>query len=309
MAGKPKKSVAGAGRAAVGRAVRLAASTADPRLLDDYNRLKDESERRTLALASAAHELKTPLSIMNGYVGLLLSEKLGPLNERQREMLADMRDSGVRLQHFIGDFLTYSAMETGNLRLQPAPADLGACIDEICDFWLPRFREKGVALYATSHAPMEPLHFDYHKVQQVVSNLLDNALKFTPRGGSVWVSMEPWVWERRSASGEATKRNERRRRNLPVPNAVRVTVGDTGVGIAPEYHQEIFEDFVKLSQESSSGGIGLGLAISRRLVSAHGGKIWVESTPGVGSKFSFLLPAPPAADGTAAGDVPVAGGA
>jgi signal transduction histidine kinase len=259
-------------------------------LLESYNRLKDQSERRTVALASAAHELKTPLSIMTGYIDLLLTEKLGALNDRQREMLADMRSSGVRLQHFIGDFLTYSAMETGSLRIQPVLASVNDCIAEICDFWMPRFRDRGVALYITNQPPVEPLEFDYHKVQQVVSNLLDNALKFTARGGSVWVSAEAYVWERRGGGDADGLLEERRRNRAAPPNAVRVTVGDTGAGIAPEYHQEIFEDFFKLPHSGDGTGIGLGLAISRRLVSAHGGKMWVESTPGVGSKLSFLLP-------------------
>jgi signal transduction histidine kinase len=264
-------------------------------LLENYDRLRDESERRTVALASAAHELKTPLAIMSGYVDLLLAGKLGPLTDRQREVLADMRSSGSRLQHFIGDFLTYSAVETGSLNFRMEVADLNSCIEEICLFWMPRFRDKGVALYTTNDPPVQPFAFDYHKVQQVISNLLDNALKYTARGGSVWVAAENYVWERRSggAAGSNVRLERRRGRSTP-PNAARVTVGDTGTGIAAEYHQEIFQDFFRLPQSmnGSASGIGLGLGISRRLIGAHGGKIWVESTPGVGSKFSFLLPAP-----------------
>lgn len=287
--------------------LRAAGTSGDlsyPQLLESYNRLRDESERRTVALASAAHELKTPLSIMSGYMDLLLTEKLGPLNNRQREMLVDMRSSGARLQHFISDFLTYSAVETGSLHMRLEVAELNACIEEICTFWLPRFRDKGVALYTTNDPPVRPFAFDYHKVQQVVSNLLDNALKFTARGGSVWVAAENYVWERRSgATAGAAVRMERRRGVSAPPNAARVTVGDTGIGIAAEFHQEIFQDFFRLthSANGSAGGIGLGLGISRRLVSAHGGKIWVESSPGVGSKFSFLLPARDTAAVAAAG--------
>jgi len=126
-----------------------------------------------------------------------------------------------------------------------------------------------------------------------VSNLLENSLKFTPPGGTVWLAAEPHVWERRSRL-EKKSSVERRRRTATVANAVRVTISDTGPGIAPEYHQEIFDDFVKGSSQSEEAeGMGLGLAIARRLVLAHSGKIWVESDRGSGSAFSFLLPLKP----------------
>ncbi len=261
-------------------------------LLHSFERLQSESRRRTTALAHAAHELKTPLAIMAGYLDLLLSDKVGPLSERQRHILEDMRANGTRLQQFIHDFLTYSALETGNVSMRFEMADLNGCLSEVCNFWLHRFHQQGVALYFLANEKLRPFAFDNFKVQHIVSNLLDNALKFTPSGGTVWLSAEPHVWDRRTNKPVKVS-NDRRKQNGSVANAVRVTVSDTGVGISPEFQQEIFEDFTKASSERNSQGMGLGLSIARRLVQAHGGRIWMESQPGSGSKFSFLLPLNP----------------
>ncbi len=133
---------------------------------------------------------------------------------------------------------------------------------------------------------------DSAKIQRIISNLLENASKFTPQGGTVWLHAEPYMWERRAVSKPAAS-GERRRQTTGSPNAVKVSVSDTGPGIPPEYHQEIFDDFFRLPGSEASEGMGLGLAIARRLVQAMGGKIWVESEPGAGCKFSFLVPMKP----------------
>jgi len=266
-------------------------------LLRSYEKLRGESRRRTTALAHAAHELKTPLAIMAGYLDLLLTDKLGALSDRQRRILDDMRANASRLQQFIHDFLTYSALETGNVSMRFELADLNACLSEVCSFWLHRFHQQGVALYFLANEKLKPFPFDNFKVQHIVSNLLDNALKFTPSGGTVWLNAEPHVWERRVGKSERVA-GDRRRQSGSVPNSVRISVSDTGVGIAPEFQQEIFEDFTKASNDKASHdknsqGMGLGLSIARRLVQAHGGRIWMESQPGSGTKFSFLIPLNP----------------
>ena len=115
-------------------------------LLQEYKDLRDRFQRTTNALASAAHDLKTPLAILNGYVELLQSEKLGSVSERQREVLQDMRDSGKRLEQFIQDFLTYSALETGGLRMQFQPGNINDCLSEVCRLWSNRFRSSGPTL-------------------------------------------------------------------------------------------------------------------------------------------------------------------
>jgi two-component system sensor histidine kinase TorS len=263
-------------------------------LLQQYTQLRDRFLRCTNALASAAHDLKTPLSILSGYIELLQSEKLGGLNERQREVLRDMRSSGMRLQHFIQDFLTYSVLETGELRMQFEMGDMNACISEVCSLWSTRFQDKGLALYFLPNDKLAPFPFDSAKVQRVLSNLLENASKFTPAGGTVWLHAEPHMWERRAAQKPSIP-GERRRQNVSHPNSVKVSVSDTGPGIAAEFHLEVFDDFFRLPQTGKQvDGMGLGLAIARRLVQGFGGKIWVESEPGAGCKFSFLIPLKPA---------------
>ena len=261
-------------------------------LQQDFNQLQERYMRTTNALASAAHDLKTPLAILNGYVEVLQSEKLGPLTERQREVLKDMRSSGQRLQHFIQDFLSFTVLETGEMKMRFESADLNACLSEVCRLWSTNFQDKGLALYFLANENVPEFPFDSAKVQRVVSNLLENASKFTPSGGTVWLHAEPHMWERRSASAPAVS-DDRRHRSSFHPNSIKVSVSDTGPGIPPEYHIEVFDDFFRLPQNDAQAGMGLGLAIARRLVGAMGGKIWVESVPGSGCKFSFIVPLQP----------------
>jgi signal transduction histidine kinase len=256
-------------------------------------RLREESRRRTVALASAVHELRTPLAVMEGYMELLYSGKAGPLNEKQQHILEDMKANEKRLKSFIADFLTFSAIETKNLNMNFEVGDLNSCLSEVCTLWMPRFQQKGVALYFSPEQDLQPFAFDHLKLQHVVSNLIHNAWKFTPPRGTVWVSAEKYYWERRLRE-EPTNMEKRRIETRKLPRAARVIVSDTGPGIEPEFHQEIFNDFRKLSRGNASDSMGLGLSIARRLVNAHGGKIWVESKPGSGSKFLFLIPIPKA---------------
>ncbi len=258
----------------------------------ELEQLRDRFRKTTSALASAAHDLKTPLAILNGYIELLQSQKLGPLNERQREVMGDMFSSGQRLQQFIQDFLTFSVLETGELRMQYVEGDMNGCLSEVCRHWSGRFQERGLALYFLANDKLTPFAFDAPKIQRVISNLLENASKYTPQGGTVWLHAEPHMWERRSVSKSGAN-GDRRRQAANLPNAVKVSVADTGPGIRPEFHMEIFDDFFRLPGSESAEGMGLGLAIARRLLQGMGGKIWVESEPGAGCKFSFLVPLKP----------------
>ncbi|MBV9183234.1 MAG: HAMP domain-containing histidine kinase [Acidobacteria bacterium] len=260
--------------------------------IQEYSQLRERYLRTTHALASAAHDLKTPLAILNGYVELLQSEKLGSLNDRQREVLKDMRSNGQRLQHYIQDFLSFSALETGELKMRFEAGNMNACLSEVCRLWSPRFQEKGLALYFLANEKVIEFPFDAAKLERVVFNLLENAYKFTPAGGTVWLHAEPNLWDRRTMSSPLVS-DERRRRPLSQPNSVKISVSDTGPGIPAEYHLEIFDDFFRLPSSEHSEGMGLGLAIARRLVQGMAGKIWVESEPGAGSKFSFIVPLKP----------------
>lgn len=240
------------------------------------------------ALASAAHELKTPLAIMDGYLHLLLAEKLGTLNPRQMEVLTEMQANGARLSNFIQNLLTYTSLKVDRFEMNYEPGDINECIREIAETWSQRFHDKVIAFYFLPTDKLGPFPFDYFKTQHVVSNLLDNAMKYTPSSGTVWLHVEPYFWERRTTQRPPLV--ERRKQRVQGPNCCRISVSDTGPGIAPEFQQEIFDEYFRLTPQGvRAEGYGLGLAIARRLVQSAGGKIWVESEPGAGSKFSFLV--------------------
>ncbi len=255
-------------------------------LLAAYLKLQEVNRQKTVFLASAAHELKTPLAVIKGYYDLLLTGSLGRLTEKQRDILEESKESCERLVRLVSMFLNYSALESGKLVLQLRENDLRDCLDEMAKRWAEAFQRKGVRLDVNLDPSIPTFKFDYQKVQQAAANLLDNSLKHTPAGGTVTLVARPHFWERRVA--EVAPTQERRRFRLPRPNSVEVSVSDSGSGIAPEHHQEIFEDFVRVDRNTS--GMGLGLAIAKRLVQAHRGKIWVESESKRGSTFHFLLP-------------------
>jgi len=255
-------------------------------LLAAYLKLQEVNRQKTVFLASAAHELKTPLAVIKGYYDLLLAGSLGRLTDKQQDILEESKDSCERLVRLVSMFLNYSALESGKLVLQLRENDLRDCLDEVSKRWSEAFQRKGVKLDAHFDPSIPTFRFDYQKVQQAAANLLDNALKHTPSGGSVTLRAAPHFWERRVAALAPVE--ERRRFRLPRPNSVEVSVTDSGPGIAAEHHQEIFEDFVRVDRNTS--GMGLGLAIAKRLIQAHRGKIWVESESRTGSRFTFLLP-------------------
>jgi signal transduction histidine kinase len=255
-------------------------------LLAAYLRLQEANRQKTVFLASAAHELKTPLAVMKGYYELLLSGSLGKVSEKQRDILRESKESCDRLVRLVSMFLNYSALESGKLVLQFHENDLRDCINDLAGRWKDAFQRADVHLDIEVHADLPIFRFDYQKVQQCIVNLVDNALKHTPAGGRVTLRAEPHFWERRLS--ETPSSQERRRDSGQRPNSILITVADTGTGIAAEYHQEIFEEFVRV--DPSSSGMGLGLAITKRLIQAHRGKVWVDSEMGRGSSFSFLLP-------------------
>src|SRR5579863_6897086 len=252
-------------------------------LLAAYLRLQEANRQKTVFLASAAHELKTPLAVMKGYYELLLAGSLGKLSERQKDILQESKESCDRLVRLVSMFLNYSALESGKLVLQFHENDLRDCVNDLAGRWKDAFQRAEVHLDIELHASLPLFRFDYQKVQQCIVNLIDNALKHTPAGGRVTLRAEPHFWERRLS--ETPSSQERRRDSGQRPNSILITVADTGTGIAAEYHQEIFEEFVRV--DPSSSGMGLGLAITKRLIQAHRGKVWVDSEMGRGSSFSL----------------------
>jgi two-component system, NtrC family, sensor histidine kinase KinB len=248
----------------------------------------EEVEPSAFPLVSAAHEFKTPLVVMLGYADLLRSGHLGAVNDRQRQVLGEIQESAERLQKLIQNLLLLQELKTGRGKAESLEsADVNRHVEEIFNYWSATAKQKSLRYQfhparGNPRVRIEPL-----KLQHIVSSLVENALKYTPAHGMVIVSMTPCFWERRKAQSEFLFNMERKEQRR-TENAVRIDVSDTGPGIAPEHHDEIFGDFVQLPG-ASARGTGLGLAIARRLVEAHGGMIWVESELGKGSRFSLLL--------------------
>lgn len=228
---------------------------------------------------------------MLGYAELLRSGRLGSVNDRQRDVLAEIQQSAERLQKLIQDLLLLYELRASQAA-RNAGKELPAIavndqVREIFHCWAPAAKQKRIA-YQFCPAPGDPqVSLEPLALQQIVSNLIENALKYSPCGAQVGVTVTPCFWERRKAQNEFLF-NLDRQASLKIENAVRIDVADTGPGIPSDHHEDIFGDFVQLPGASSSG-TGLGLAIARRLTEAHGGALWVESEPGNGSRFSLLL--------------------
>jgi two-component system phosphate regulon sensor histidine kinase PhoR len=217
-----------------------------------------------------------------------MGQKLGAVTDRQLEALKDIAASCRRLDDAIGKLLFHSANNAKSQSVRLEMADLNSCIAQIRELWSPVFAQQGVHFRCKPPNDIMRFRFDRQCIQQVIANLLENALKFTPAGGTVSFTATPDFWDRRGEP--ATVPVDRRVSRSQRPNAARIVVTDTGPGVAPEYQKEVFEEFFSLSMPGVTPGIGLGLTIARHLVEAHGGKIWVESRPGKGAKFCVLLP-------------------
>lgn len=218
-------------------------------------------------LARTSHELRTPLNAIIGFSDLL-SEQEDNLTDRQKRFVGHVRESSRHLLSLIDEVLDMSKIEADKLKLNRAPMDLSAAVEEALMTVTPMAMAKQIRLSYLGNA-VPAVDADRLRIRQILYNLLSNAIKFTPQGGEVTVSMQ--------CCGEAM---------------AQVTVSDSGAGIRPEDRQTIFEAFgqVENSTTTLNYGIGLGLSISKRLVELHGGTICVESEPRRGSRFSFTLP-------------------
>jgi signal transduction histidine kinase len=253
--------------------------------------MREAVESEFFPLVSAAHEFKTPLVIMLGYADLLLSGDLGRLSDKQRDVVTEIQESTQRLQRVVQSLLLLHELKGDKDKRGEAArdeaTDVNESMKEIFNFWVPAAKLKSIA-YEFHPAPGAPrVRIEPLKLQHIVSNLIENGLYYTPTGGQVVVRVTECFWDRRKQKTESLFGLERKV-NRKIRNAVCLAVSDTGPGIAPEHHQDIFREFVQLPG-ACSRGTGLGLAIARRLVEAHRGVIWVESELGKGSKFSVLL--------------------
>jgi two-component system, NarL family, sensor histidine kinase BarA len=211
---------------------------------------------------------------------MLLEGIAGELNEEQREYVRTVMEKGDQLLVLITGILDISRMEAGQMRFEKEPFELDEAVSVALSTIAPNARRKKIALSCDIPSDLPRVLGDRDKVRQVLLNLLNNAIKFTPEGGAVAI---------RAAEGPVTQ--------LPGgANGVRISVQDTGIGVAPEYHQRVFDPFFQVDNTSTReyGGTGLGLSIVKRFIEAHGGNVWLESHEGGGSTFFFSLPlAPP----------------
>ena len=237
-----------------------------------YRELASASRHKSEFLATMSHELRTPLNAIIGFSDVLETEMAGPLNDRQRQYVEDVREAGSHLLSLINDILDLSKVEAGRMDLTLSEIPLAEVLESGLTMHTARAARQGVALHLSVARDVGSIRADERKVRQVVFNLLSNAVKFTPGGGRVDVSA------RRDGSG------------------VEVAVADTGIGIAAADRERIFEEFAQASTPDGrqTEGTGLGLALARRFVELHGGRIWVESEPGAGTTFRFTLPGAPA---------------
>ena len=235
-----------------------------------YKELETASKHKSEFLANMSHELRTPLNAIIGFSQVLREGISGEINAKQEEYLDDIVTSANHLLALINDVLDLSKIEAGQVELQVAPFSLRDALERGVSMVRQQATADGVHLALHANGGLDVISGDERRIRQVIFNLLSNAVKFTPAGGSVKVS--------------ATQRN----------GEMTVSVSDTGPGIAAEDLDRIFEEF----QQTEAGarqreGTGLGLALSRRFVEMHGGRIWCDSELGKGSTFRFTLPLGP----------------
>jgi signal transduction histidine kinase len=268
MAARLQASYAGLEQEVQERTRELATALAE---LDEKSReLEAASHHKSEFLANMSHELRTPLNAISGFSQVLRKQLFGQINEKQAEYLDDILGSAGHLLSLIDDVLDLSKVEAGQIDLQVMPFSLPEALERGVVIVRERATKGGVRISLSSDPGVDTVIGDERRIRQVIFNLLSNAVKFTPAGGTVDIV------------------------GAQLDGELRVSVSDTGPGIAPKDQERIFEEF----QQAAAGkeqreGTGLGLALSKRLVELHGGRIWVESELGKGSRFVFTLPMPP----------------
>jgi signal transduction histidine kinase len=250
------------------------------RLLHDANRelvalrerLRIESDERDEILTVVSHELRTPITVIAGFNRLLLGDSVGPLTDRQRHFLEESQKSCQRLNSFVANLLEAARQGAYVGPLEVTEAPIRGSIDAVLDLLAPLLRESDVTIAIEIARGTPRARFDPPRIEQVLTNLLTNALRYAPARSVIHVA----------ARGV-------RQGGRPL---VEVAVADAGPGIAPRDRTRVFEPYVQI-EERRAGGLGLGLAICKRIVEAHGGTIATEESPTGGARFVFRLPAAP----------------
>jgi signal transduction histidine kinase len=235
-------------------------------VLQDVTKFRLVDQLKSDMVSTVSHELKTPLTSVQMAIHLLLEETVGPLNFKQTELLLAARQDADRLLAIVNDLLDLTRIEQGRLKLDfhaTAPAEL---VRDAVDRWEPKARDAGLELKASVAFGLPPVGVDQERIEHVFDNLVTNAIAHTPRGGHIQLGAEL------------------------ARDQIRFSVRDSGEGIPPEHLPRIFERFYRVPGSRAPQGAGLGLAITREIVQAHGGQIDVASEAGKGSTFSFYLP-------------------
>jgi signal transduction histidine kinase len=234
--------------------------------------LRARDALKTQFLANISHDLRTPLTAVITHGEILRDGILGDLSPRQMESVRGIISGGRQLLNQVGEILTYARGAANQLTLVPSRFAVREVLDQVTALNAPLVKKKRLTIAVEADGDLPEIIADREKIAHVVANLLGNAIEFTPAGGRVWV---------RASRG--TKENA---------GQLVVEVGDTGVGIAAEHHDLIFREFAQVDATPSRPhhGTGLGLTIARKLVELHGGRIWVESQLGTGSRFQFAVP-------------------
>jgi signal transduction histidine kinase len=231
-----------------------------------YEALETASRHKSEFLATMSHELRTPLNAIIGFSQVLKEQMFGELNAKQADYVDDVLSSGQHLLNLINDILDLAKVEAGRMELQPSTFALPELLENAMSMVRERATRQGITMTIATDPSVGLVEADERKVKQIVFNLLSNAVKFTPGGGQVTLAAS-------AADGQ-----------------VEISVRDTGVGISAEDQERIFEEFYQVGASRTQEGTGLGLALTRRLVELHHGRLSVESEPGVGSTFTITLP-------------------
>jgi signal transduction histidine kinase/putative methionine-R-sulfoxide reductase with GAF domain len=244
-----------------------------------------ESDRlKTEFIGTVSHELRTPMTSIKGFTQLLVMGNLGPVNETQREFLNIIQSNAERMIAIINDLLDITKIETGSVELEIRPIHVAETLSKVLLDLQTKVHERQQTLTLSLPAGLPLVRADAHRFNQILFNLVSNAVKYTPRGGSITI-------EAREVTAEAVPEDERD--GLRPGRYIQIDVRDTGVGIAPDDVPRIWERFYRTENplKVEAGGTGLGLSLVKPLVRLLGGRIWVESQINVGSTFSFVLPA------------------
>lgn len=273
------------------RALGVALNITDRRQAESLRLAKEAAEESNRAksefLANMSHELRTPMNAIIGFSDMLQTDVYGELTEKQRKYIGHIATSGRHLLTLINDILDLAKVEAGKSDLLYMQVDIGLCISTVCDALSTLAAQKNITVNQRVPVDCPQITADLSRIHQVLYNLLSNAIKFTPDGGSVTVAV--------SHDTNASFTQEVSGHSLEITGeSICIAVSDTGIGIKTDDLGRLFNEFVQLDSTygKTQQGTGLGLALSRRLVELHGGRVWVESTgvPGEGSTFFVVLP-------------------